>query len=44
MWFFDTDNNPNDAVTLEIFGAEPVEECNAKYFHKEVPMVPKATT
>ena len=37
MWFFDTDNNPNDAVTMEIFGQEPVEECNVQYFHKDVP-------
>ncbi|GAX13387.1 folate receptor [Fistulifera solaris] len=37
MWFFDTDNNPNDQVTRDIFGTEPVEECNVQYFHKEVP-------
>ena len=37
MWFFDTDSNPNDAVTTEIFGDEPVEECGLQYFHKDEP-------
>lgn len=37
MWFFDTDVNPNDAVTQTIFGSEPVEECGLQYFHKDEP-------
>jgi folate receptor len=37
MWFFDTDNNPNDQVTLDIFGEQPVEECGLQYFHKDEP-------
>ncbi|GAX20315.1 hypothetical protein FisN_9Hh020 [Fistulifera solaris] len=37
MWFFDTDNNPNDQVTRDIFGTEPLEECNVQFFHKDVP-------
>ncbi len=30
MWFFDTDNNPNDQVTRDIFGTEPLGECNVQ--------------
>ena len=44
MWFFDHENNPNDAVTYEIFqfpaaGIDDVqpEKCHLQYFHKEVP-------
>jgi folate receptor len=38
MWFFDVDNNPNDAVTRSLFGNDTqVDQCHLKYFHKEVP-------
>lgn len=36
MWFFDHDNNPNDAITADLHGTE-LEKCHLKYFHKDVP-------
>jgi folate receptor len=38
MWFFDADNNPNDAMTRNLFGAnKTVDECHLNYFHKDEP-------
>jgi len=38
MWFFDQENNPNDAVTRTLFGEDTVPDtCNLKYYHKEEP-------
>jgi folate receptor len=38
MWFFDTDQNPNDAVTASLFGVDKeVNECHLQYFHKDTP-------
>mmetsp|Transcript_14592 Transcript_14592/g.17265 ORF Transcript_14592/g.17265 Transcript_14592/m.17265 type:complete len:296 (+) Transcript_14592:67-954(+) len=38
MWFFDAENNPNDAITRALDGdyAEP-DDCRLNYFHKDVP-------
>lgn len=38
MWFFDTDQNPNDDVTTAIFGegSQP-DTCFLKYYHKDAP-------
>lgn len=43
MWFFDHDNNPNDAVTQRLnqsgalanFNSSPIDTCQLQYFHKE---------
>lgn len=38
MWFFDQGNNPNDAVTHQLFGDNTVpDQCHLNYFHKEAP-------
>lgn len=38
MWFFDHDNNPNDATTRTLFGDDKVvDTCHLDYFHKDVP-------
>lgn len=38
MWFFDQDNNPNDATTRDLFGENQVlDQCHLKYFHKDAP-------
>lgn len=38
MWFFDQENNPNDAVTHRLFGEGSVpDQCHLQYFHKEAP-------
>lgn len=38
MWFFDTDENPNDAVTTALFGADSQpDSCFLQYFHKDAP-------
>jgi folate receptor len=38
MWFFDAENNPNDAITRDLFGADTtVDKCHLNYFHKELP-------
>ena len=38
MWFFDMDNNPNDAITHQLFGEDTVpDQCHLQYFHKEAP-------
>lgn len=38
MWFFDQANNPNDAVTHQLFGENTVpDQCHLQYFHKEAP-------
>eukprot|EP00934_Nitzschia_sp_Nitz4_P004457 Nitzschia sp. Nitz4//scaffold273_size25297//5642//6469//NITZ4_008314-RA/size25297-processed-gene-0.3-mRNA-1//-1//CDS//3329545241//4447//frame0 len=38
MWFFDSDNNPNDEITRTLFGDSTVpDECHLQYFHKETP-------
>jgi len=38
MWFFDAENNPNDAITRDLFGEyESVDDCHLDYFHKDSP-------
>lgn len=38
MWFFDQENNPNDAVTHQLFGNNTVpDQCHLQYFHKDTP-------
>jgi folate receptor len=38
MWFFDTDNNPNDAITKRLLGDDSLpDQCGLKYFHKDTP-------
>ena len=41
MWFFDHENNPNDAVTRRLFGANTttadVDTCHLDYLHKDIP-------
>jgi len=38
MWFFDHENNPNDAVTRTLFGeTTTVDECHLDYLHKDIP-------
>lgn len=38
MWFFDQENNPNDKITHQLFGADTVpDQCHLNYFHKENP-------
>jgi len=42
MWFFDHENNPNDAVTRTLFGDEKtVDQCHLNYFHKDGPPSPE---
>jgi len=36
MWFFDGDNNPNDAITQRLFGGDVApDQCAVQYFHKK---------
>jgi len=38
MWFFDHENNPNDAITRTLFGEEKtVDTCHLDYYHKDTP-------
>lgn len=38
MWFFDADNNPNDAITRSLFGDnKTVDQCHLQYNHKDAP-------
>lgn len=38
MWFFDTENNPNDAITRNLFGdGTTVDQCHLQYNHKDEP-------
>lgn len=38
MWFFDHENNPNDATTRALFGDDKtVDTCHLDYLHKDTP-------
>ena len=39
MWFFDTDENPNDAVSVALFGEDhaATDQCIVQYSHKDTP-------
>jgi folate receptor len=38
MWFFDKENNPNDAITKLLFGDDSApDQCGLQYFHKDTP-------
>lgn len=42
MWFFDHENNPNDATTRALFGEEKVaDQCHLEYYHKSGPPTPE---